>query len=287
MKIKCYFRPLVLFLALLASKATVLAASSVPLSMAELRPLSEVLEEISEKYEVIFSYESSLLRDIEVEFEFRSNETIDQAIGRLLIQTNLVYQTIGTKYYVLHQNNRQGTRNANKLGKKIKQIEKLESQGGLILKSTQSNGKIELPSVVQSIVDLKKVFPVTGTVTDAEGIPLVGVSIQLKGKGLGTTSDDRGMFSIEANASDVLEISYLGMKSQEVQVGDKTVINIVLQEDVSLLEEVVVGRVQYAVQRIAHRIGVSGGGRKTGTATRVYFRTSPARKRSRSAGFSD
>lgn len=248
MKIKFYLRPLVLLLGLLAYQTSILLASSerVPALLGELRPLSEVLEEISEKYEVIFSYESSLLRDIEVDFEFRSNETIDQAIGRLLIQTNLVYQTIGTKYYVLHQNNRQGARNANRLGKKIKQIEKLESQGGLILNRTQPNGKMELPSVVRSIVDLKKVFPVTGTITDAEGNPLIGVSIQVKGKGLGTTSDVQGMFSIEANTSDVLEISYLGMKPQEIQVGDKTVINIVLEEDVSLLEEVVV--VGYSTQ---------------------------------------
>jgi TonB-dependent starch-binding outer membrane protein SusC len=248
MKIKCYFRPLVLFLGLLASQIPTLLASTEREATfpGELRPLSDVLEEISEKYEVIFSYESSLLRDIEVEFEFRSNETIDQAISRLLIQTNLVYQTIGTKYYVLHQNNRQGTKNANRLGKKIKQIEKLESQSGLVLKSAEPSGKMALPSVVRSIVDLKKVFPVTGTVTDEQGNPLIGVTIQVKGKSLGTTSDEKGMFSIEANASDILEVSYLGMKSQEVQVGDRTFVNIVLQEDVSLLDEVVV--VGYSTQ---------------------------------------
>ncbi|MDP4820183.1 MAG: SusC/RagA family TonB-linked outer membrane protein, partial [Saprospiraceae bacterium] len=130
--------------------------------------------------------------------------------------------------------------------KKIKQIEKLESQSGLVLKSAEPSGKMALPSVVRSIVDLKKVFPVTGTVTDEQGNPLIGVTIQVKGKSLGTTSDEKGMFSIEANASDILEVSYLGMKSQEVQVGDRTFVNIVLQEDVSLLDEVVV--VGYSTQ---------------------------------------
>ncbi|MBO0937532.1 TonB-dependent receptor [Fibrella sp. HMF5335] len=74
--------------------------------------------------------------------------------------------------------------------------------------------------------------------TDGTGIP--GVNITIKGTTRGVTSDAGGNYQITAPNDAVLVISYIGFKSQEVTVGNKTAINVTLAEDVASLSEVVV-----------------------------------------------
>ncbi len=81
---------------------------------------------------------------------------------------------------------------------------------------------------------------ITGTVIDADGIPLPGATVVIKGTSKGTQTDFDGNFVIDANAEDVLEISYVGFKTQEVVVGDQTSLNISLEQDIDALNEVVV-----------------------------------------------
>ncbi len=81
---------------------------------------------------------------------------------------------------------------------------------------------------------------ITGTVVDADGIPLPGATVVIKGTSKGTQSDFDGNFTIDANAGDVLEISYVGFKTQEIVIGDQTSLSVTLQEDIDALSEVVV-----------------------------------------------
>ena len=81
---------------------------------------------------------------------------------------------------------------------------------------------------------------VTGVVTDADNIPLPGVSVSIKGKSLGTQTDFDGAYQITATASDVLVFDYLGFKKVEVNVGNQSEVNVSLQPDTEDLEEVVV-----------------------------------------------
>ena len=81
---------------------------------------------------------------------------------------------------------------------------------------------------------------VTGTVTSGDdGLPIIGASIVIKGTALGTVTNYDGNFTLEVppNAK-VLQISFVGMKTQEV--GVKPVITVVLQSDVENLDEIVV-----------------------------------------------
>ncbi len=80
---------------------------------------------------------------------------------------------------------------------------------------------------------------ISGTVT-TDGIPLPGVSITLKGKSVGAVTDFDGLYSIEANENDVLQFVYVGYVTQEITVGDKTTVDVVLAEDINNLSEVVV-----------------------------------------------
>ena len=84
---------------------------------------------------------------------------------------------------------------------------------------------------------------VTGRVTDATGEAVIGGSVIVKdAKGLGTITDYDGNYKIKVQQYRTLVFSYIGMKTQEVLVkGDKTTINIVLQEDIqNAVDEVVV-----------------------------------------------
>ncbi|MBC3759065.1 mucoidy inhibitor MuiA family protein [Hyunsoonleella sp. SJ7] len=80
---------------------------------------------------------------------------------------------------------------------------------------------------------------VTGTITDASGIPLPGANILLKGTSIGTTSDFDGNFTIDPKGAKELVVSYVGFVSETIPI-HSSVINLSLQEDASQLDEVVV-----------------------------------------------
>ena len=81
---------------------------------------------------------------------------------------------------------------------------------------------------------------VTGNITDENGTPVPGANILVKGTTNGTQSDFDGNFTIEASATDVLVISYIGYATKSITVGDQTSMNVQLAEDASKLEEVIV-----------------------------------------------
>ncbi|MFO8000193.1 MAG: TonB-dependent receptor [Marinilabilia sp.] len=95
---------------------------------------------------------------------------------------------------------------------------------------------------------------ISGTVRDADGGPIPGVSIVIEGTNTGTTTNEDGQFSIEANASDVLVFSFIGMETQEIEIQQDTEeLNISLQESESELDEVTV--VGFGEQR---KVSVTG-----------------------------
>ncbi len=90
---------------------------------------------------------------------------------------------------------------------------------------------------------------ITGTVTgSADGQPIPGVSIIAKGTTIGVTTDLDGKYTLNVPASaTTLVFSFVGMKTQEVEIGGRTVVNVVLEPEALEMEEVVV--VGYGVQR--------------------------------------
>lgn len=88
---------------------------------------------------------------------------------------------------------------------------------------------------------------VTGTVKDANGA-IPGANVIVKGSGQGTQAGADGGFSIRVNDPNaVLVFSFIGFKSQEVPVNGRSVIDVILQQDATSLEEVVV--VGYGTQK--------------------------------------
>ncbi|MBI9057071.1 MAG: SusC/RagA family TonB-linked outer membrane protein [Labilibaculum sp.] len=82
---------------------------------------------------------------------------------------------------------------------------------------------------------------ISGTVTSAEdGLGIPGVSVIIKGTTIGASTDIDGNYSLQADASDVLMYSFVGMITQEVTVGNKSVINVVMETESIGVDEVIV-----------------------------------------------
>ena len=88
---------------------------------------------------------------------------------------------------------------------------------------------------------------VTGTVVDANGEPIIGASIVIKGESHGTITDFDGKFALpDVPEKAVLTISYIGYKTVNLATTDQTLVKVVLEEDSKMIDEVVV--VGYGVQ---------------------------------------
>lgn len=93
---------------------------------------------------------------------------------------------------------------------------------------------------------------VSGNVTDGDGSPLIGVSVQIKGSSAGVISDLDGRFAIVADNGEVLTFSYIGYNTKEITVKGNSM-NVVLDEDLKAIDEVVV--VGYGTQKKVNLTG--------------------------------
>lgn len=87
--------------------------------------------------------------------------------------------------------------------------------------------------------------PIKGLIRDSTGAPLAGASVKIKGSDRGTSTNNEGQFTLDANPGDVLVISYVGLETQEITVTGTNMINIVLrtlQADLSTVVLIGYGR---------------------------------------------
>lgn len=88
---------------------------------------------------------------------------------------------------------------------------------------------------------------VSGTVTDDTDQPVIGASVMVKGSTTGVPTDLDGKYSIDVPADAILEFSSVGLRSVDIPVNGRAVINVVLETDNTFLESVVV--VGYGTQK--------------------------------------
>ncbi|MCU0363307.1 MAG: carboxypeptidase-like regulatory domain-containing protein, partial [Bacteroidales bacterium] len=98
-------------------------------------------------------------------------------------------------------------------------------------------------------IALGQVVQVTGTVTSSEdGLPVPGVSVLVKGTTVGTVTLVDGKYSLSVpSGAQNLVFTFIGFKSQEIEIGGRTRIDVVMEQDISKLDEVVV--VGYGTQK--------------------------------------
>ena len=82
---------------------------------------------------------------------------------------------------------------------------------------------------------------VSGHVTDATGEPLIGVSVTIKGTSTGTVTDFEGNYTLPSvTSSTQIQFSYIGYLTKNITVGNKSTIDVTMEEDNAALDEVVV-----------------------------------------------
>ena len=81
---------------------------------------------------------------------------------------------------------------------------------------------------------------ITGTVTDSDGNPVPGATVLVEGTTIGTATDPSGNFSLDVPQGAVLILSFVGYKTQRIDVNNQTHFNITLDDDTSALDEFVV-----------------------------------------------
>lgn len=166
--------------------------------------VSEVLNAIEKKSEFRFAYNPDYVdldRKVTVDLD---KKTINEVLKVIFEGTDVVYEIFG-RHILLFPKNVSLTN---------------ESSAPRVTSSQQGR--------------------VTGTVTDISGQPLPGATVVVQGTNQGTVTDADGNYTV-SNITDntTLVFSFIGMQTQEVIVGNRTSINLVMQEDAIGLDEVV------------------------------------------------
>lgn len=113
---------------------------------------------------------------------------------------------------------------------------------------------IVLILLVNICVFAQTTYTISGVVlAESDKSPLPGVTIRIANTNTGTQTDFDGEYSIKVKSGDVLEFTYLGYGAKTVKITDQQTLNIILSEESSLLDEIVI--TGYGTQKKSHLTG--------------------------------
>jgi iron complex outermembrane receptor protein len=174
----------------------------------EEKGMKEILDEIESQSEYIFFYEDTKI-DLNSKVTIQlADKTIYEILDQIFDGTNYIYQVNDRQVMI-------GTKG-------------------------RENQNTQAPDPEKTITKQPVKKTITGKVVDEQGAPLPGVSIIVKGTSMGVTTDVDGTYSLSVPMNaDVLVFSFVGMVSQEVELGNSQQINVTLKEKTFGLNEVV------------------------------------------------
>lgn len=211
--------------------------------------LIEAIELISKAYDVYFTFDMELVKDIKVNYEPKHVKSLEEAMSNLLRETHLNYKLLDKQFLIIYKNDEAGLTSLKSMSEHLdKLIKDEESAFHRKKKNSLHTGSNFLPF---------EQAPVRGSVVNPLGAPLVGVSVKVRGTTIGTVTDTNGRFVLDGvGVDDVLVFTYIGYLSQEAPAAYNTDISITLSEDLQALNEVVV--VGYGVQEKINLTGAVG-----------------------------
>lgn len=235
-----------LFVAVLASSAFVMGAEAENernASTKEKMLLVEAIALISSKYNVFFTFDHELVKDIEVEYDFSENRPVESVISGVLSGTELEFKLYDRRFVILYQNDERGLESLKEM---VKHFEKVIADGVERRKKRTFLKPVNALALREAWTPPMRLHlnferEVGGRVTDQEGVPLIGVNVQVKGTSKGTATDfdgDYGLEDVEPTA--ILVFSYIGYQTLEIPVDGRSKIDITLLSDAQMLDEVVV-----------------------------------------------
>ncbi len=185
----------------------------------ENQDLQDAISAIEKQGDVKFTYRPKLVSTSQKITLNVSNEPLSQVLDKILIPLKIKYKVFNNQVV---------------LSRLVVSNNHFEKNNAIILSNIQEN------AITDNIIK--------GTISDEKGEKLPGVSVTVKGTIRGATSNINGEYSITLlDEKEVLVFSFVGYQAQEVLVGNKTNLNVILKVDTKSLEEVVV--VGYGVQK--------------------------------------
>lgn len=212
-------------------------SSSIPVSSqnTKARTLKSVLIELESKYNVSIVFNSQKIGDQIVEIP-KQEEDVDLPLKNLLKPLGLSFKKLDQDIYVIQK----AEKEIQKIGS-AEQSDEIQASNAPDLINRLASKQLAFVKVYQQ--------EISGTVTDAEtSEPLPGVNILAKGTSTGTVTDAEGKYRLSvADNVTTLIFSSIGYLSQEIEIGGRTTIDVLLAPDVQALEEIVV--VGYGTQK--------------------------------------
>ncbi|GGH21037.1 SusC/RagA family TonB-linked outer membrane protein [Dyadobacter endophyticus] len=200
--------------------------------------LSDALDKLSKNYDVNFEFNDRLMKDKVVNTKLlNGNENLDKKLRRILAPLSLKYERFGKNSYVIFEQESTGRPGEKPQARNIKNESILSPVNVEHQHPNLAQPSIEQTETSKASVDIH----LKGIVSDEKGDPLPGVSVIMKGTQQGTITDTDGKYSLDVPHANVqIVFSFVGYLPQEVRVGGRTLIDIVLKQDTKALEEVVV-----------------------------------------------
>ena len=206
-------------------------------------PLIQALGNLSEKYDIYFSYDVSILKGYRVAKASLIDKNFEIELKQLLNNTQLAFKKVGDKNYVIYQPRRKAKLPSN--NKKAKQINSLSAKPKKVKKlphnkaTSFATSNLEKSSIQK--LEVKRVT-INGLVLDETDQPMIGVTVFLKGNtGVGTTTDFDGNFSLNLpNLNQTLVFSYVGYQTYEITLNGQNNLQVKLKPDLQTLDEVVI-----------------------------------------------
>lgn len=215
--------------------------ASLPAMSSQQQPvrLVDLLKTWEKDYSVNFGYADQDVAEKYVTLEVNKDQTLPVQLQQILAPLKLQYQKINASFYVIHRQEASPPVVPTLLKSKPSE----EAQGYDLPPTPRS---VLVPYNAQKSI-LEKT--ITGQVTDlSTNETLPGVNVLVKGTTIGTVTDIEGNYRLTApDDAKTLVFSSVGYTSEEVEIGNQTVINLELAPDIQSLSEVVV--VGYGTQR--------------------------------------
>ncbi len=196
--------------------------------------VEQVLDKLSQRYDVSFIYESKWVKNRLVKGQIDSNEELGAALTQLLQPWGLEFRSIDARTYAIFPKPRQ-TPELSPV--KAEPTQPARSAGVRPLDARR------VVAPVVPLVAMPQRYEVAGRVLSSEGEPLEGATVLVMGTRTGTLTDGQGRFSLnlgedQKNAS--LLITYYGYLSREIPLNGRTELEVVMQAETNSLDEVVV-----------------------------------------------
>jgi hypothetical protein len=201
------------------------------------RLLTEVLKEVESKFSIFFTYKNKTLEGKIVNInelqlaEFgQSNQKFEIFLAELLNAQKLKFKKIDNIYFIYAEsekiNHKLIERKTNKWLNSNKEPEKLEIDESYYISNLRPLREMRLAQAIT----------VSGKITGDNNEALPGVNVIVKGTSNGTTSDPEGRYSISVtDENSVLVFSYIGFTTEEVTVGNRSIIDVKMLPDIKSL----------------------------------------------------